>query len=80
MAGHVLANEGALIQGANTVNNTRGDLTGQLSTIRGQIEATRGSWQGTGAVAFTQLMASWDETSARMVRVLDDFEASLRGS
>ncbi len=29
MAGHVLAIEGALIQGANTVNNTR-DLTGQL--------------------------------------------------
>ncbi len=80
MAGHVSAAEGALLRGADTVANTRTELTGQLDTIRGQIESTRSSWTGAGALAFTTLMENWNETSNRMVRVLDDFEQSLRGS
>ena len=79
MAG-VSKEEQALTRGANMVSQARGDLTGQLGALRGQISNLVTDWQGAGGAGFTNVMNRWDEDSRRIIAALDEFEANLTAS
>ncbi len=80
MAGHVIANEGALLDGAKRVQEARQDLTSRLNTLQSELGVLQSAWTGVAATAFQTLNARWDEEAKKLVAALDDFESQLVGS
>jgi WXG100 family type VII secretion target len=72
---------GALSTGADRVNDAKTELDDKLKALRGYLEALgTSSFDGRAAVAFRQVMTTWDESSTKLVKVLIDFEGNLRGT
>lgn len=80
MPNTILSQEGALQKGAATVNDAHANLLGQITTLRGQMEAIGASWEGAAKVAFDQLMVQWNDDTTKVVKVLERFEQDLLGT
>ncbi|QAY64688.1 WXG100 family type VII secretion target [Xylanimonas allomyrinae] len=80
MQSNISAEEGALEQGAIAVADAKTAIDGQVKFVRGEIEQLSGMWTGPAAAKFAQLMGEWDSKTSRLNAVLDNLEASLRGT
>lgn len=80
MAAEVTKQDQALTNSAGLVATAHGDLTQQLSVLRGKISSLQPMWKGAGAAAFQQVMVRWDEDSRKITSALNEFEANLRQS
>lgn len=57
----------------------KGDLDKRLSVLKTRIAADLAqNWKGAGATAFQQVLAAWDERTAKLVAVLDEFDQSFQ--
>jgi WXG100 family type VII secretion target len=72
--------DAALEGGARLVADAHGELTQQLSTLRGRLAGIGGQWQGGGSTAFQSLMVRWDDDARRILNALSTFENNLRAS
>lgn len=48
----------------------RDDLNRTLTSLRGNVEATRNSWQGRGGSSFQRVMQEWGVHQERMLHAL----------
>lgn len=69
--------ERALSKAAGLVAEAKRDLDTYSRELSDQITGLRGRWVGQGATSFFTLHQAWTEKQARIVRALDEFEASL---
>ncbi|MBK9159601.1 MAG: WXG100 family type VII secretion target [Propionibacteriaceae bacterium] len=75
----ISAADGALIKGAQTVQEGRRDLQAAITKVRGSVDSSRSAWSSDASAAFVQLMERWDSDVTKVNSALDDFEANLRG-
>lgn len=80
MAGIISAEEGALKAGADAVAEAKKNIDGQIKTVHKEIERLSGFWTGAAAVAFTDLLGTWDRKASTLNAVLDNLEDALRGT
>lgn len=73
----VSAADGALARGAKIVAESKTALVGELSSLEGRLSGLGAQWQGSGAVAFTNLMTRWREDANKIISALDGFEQNL---
>ena len=71
---------GVLSKGADMVVAAKGDLNKIAKNLDGQVLGLSGGWKGQGGSAFFALHQAWMEKQQRIVNILDQFEASLRGT
>lgn len=69
--------EGVIQKGANSVITARGDIAGQLTAMRGEVQSLAGSWTGMASTSFQQTAARWDQDATRMLNALDALAESL---
>lgn len=72
--------EGALLKGADAVNEAKAGIDGRVAFVRGELEQARQFWTGPAGSAFDGLMKRWDEQTTKLNRVLIDLEDALRGT
>ena len=78
--GQIAAADGAILQGADTVATTRGELKELLKTVESQMLAIGSGWEGPAAQAFQGLMVRWNEESSKVTNALVGFEDNLRST
>lgn len=74
------AEAGALLKGADAVNEAHGAIKREISAVESDIAELRGFWTGPSAAAFASMMGGWNEKVTTMNNVLDTLEAALRGT
>lgn len=72
--------EGALLKGADAVNEAKAGIDGRISFVRGELEQARQFWTGPAGTAFDSLMRRWDDETTKLNKVLIDLEDALRGT
>lgn len=80
MGGEVSAADGALQRGAQIVNQSKAEITGELNSIQSKLSGIGAAWTGSGSTAFQQTFQAWQEKSRRITNALDQFEQNLRDS
>lgn len=80
MAGEMSKQDQALTRGAQMTQSARGDLDQQLNSLRGKLAGIGAQWQGSGSMAFQNVMQRWDESARKIISALDEFEANLKQS
>ena len=71
------AGDRTLSRAAGMVTNAKGDFDRLARTLSDNIVGYQGKWQGQGGRAFFDLHQAWTEKQDRIVRALNEFEASL---
>jgi uncharacterized protein YukE len=71
------AGDQTLSRAANMVATAKADFDRLSSTLSDNLLAQQAKWQGQGGKAFTNLHTAWTEKQNRIVRALNEFEASL---
>jgi uncharacterized protein YukE len=71
------AGDQTLSRAANMVATAKADFDRLSSTLSDTLLAQQAKWQGQGGKAFTNLHTAWTEKQGRIVRALNEFEASL---
>lgn len=67
-----------MAKASGLTREARADLTKRIADLRAKVVTDLASqWKGAGATAFTAVMDSWDQRTAKLVAVLDDFEKSF---
>jgi WXG100 family type VII secretion target len=57
----------------------KADLNKRLDTLRNNIQQDlQANWKGAGATAFQQVLTAWDQRTAKLVAVLDEFDQSFQ--
>jgi len=72
------AGDRTLSRAATMVNQAHGDFNGLANTLSDNLLSQQAKWQGQGGRAFTSLHQAWKEKQDRIVRALNEFEASLQ--
>ena len=72
------AGDRTLSRAATMVNQAHGDFNRLSNTLSDNLLAQQSRWQGQGGRAFTSLHQAWKEKQDRIVRALNEFEASLQ--
>ena len=61
--------EGALLKGAQTIEDAQGQIQSELSSLQSKLAGIGSAWQGEAASAFQKVMSQWDaEARKRCVR------------
>lgn len=71
------AGDRTLVRAAEMVATAKTDFDGLSKTLSSNILAQQSKWQGQGGRAFFQLHQAWTEKQERIVKALNEFEASL---
>ena len=71
------AGDRTLSRAAGMVATARSDFDRLSSVLSDNIIAQQSKWQGQGGKAFFSLHQAWTEKQNRIVRALNEFEASL---
>ena len=71
------AGDRTLSRAAGMVATARSDFDRLSSVLSDNIIAQQSKWQGQGGQAFFNLHQAWTEKQNRIVRALNEFEASL---
>lgn len=75
----ISAEEGALRRGADAVRDARSAIAKRKSDVASEVQAAA-YWKGKAADDFQNLMATWDQKAAGLLRTLEGLEESLRGT
>jgi WXG100 family type VII secretion target len=71
--------ERALTRAADLVQGAHGELTSDVRAMPAKL-STKGSWEGGGSQAFTNLINTWTQDTEKILKALEVFDANLRGS
>ena len=71
------AGDRTLSRAAGMVATARGDFDRLSAVLSDNITSQQAKWQGQGGKAFFNLHQAWTEKQNRIVRALNEFEASL---
>jgi len=74
------AESGAVLKGADAVNEAHSAIKAEIRAVEGDIAELRGFWTGASATAFSTMMTNWNDKVTTMNNVLDTLEAALRGT
>lgn len=74
------AGDRTLSRAAGMVSTAKADFDRLSSTLSDTIIGYQGRWQGQGGRAFFNLHQAWTEKQNRVVRALNEFEASLQST
>ena len=74
------AGDRTLSRAAGMVATARGDFDRLSAVLSDNITAQQSKWQGQGGRAFFNLHQAWTEKQNRIVRALNEFEASLQST
>jgi WXG100 family type VII secretion target len=66
--------------GAQHIDTVNDQINGQLSALRGNLAPLHGVWRGQASTAFTNLMARYDSSSARISEALRAIAEQIRGA
>lgn len=79
MAGVEMDTE-TVAQAATDTVNAKLEVDGELDALKALCDELASSWQGQGAAAFAQVMATWDTEAAKLLDALQDIADSLDSS
>lgn len=74
------AEAGAILKGADAVNEAHAAIKREISAVESDIAELRGFWTGPSAASFSTMMAGWNEKVTTLNNVLDTLESALRGT
>jgi uncharacterized protein YukE len=74
------AGDQTLSRAAGMVNTARSDFDRLSAALSDNIIAQQSRWQGQGGRAFFNLHQAWTDKQNRIVRALNEFEASLQST
>lgn len=74
------AEAGAILKGADAVNEAHSAIKREISAVERDIAELKGFWTGPSAAAFASMMTTWNDKVTVMNNVLDTLEAALRGT
>ncbi|WP_026460188.1 WXG100 family type VII secretion target [Schaalia suimastitidis] len=80
MAGHILAEDGAIIRGADVVAASREELAKHIAEVEAVVSRIGSGWTGEAALAFHRLMETWNASTRKVNGALEGFEQNLRGT
>lgn len=69
-----------LKKAAGDMMNANGELQGQLSQLATAVDAVQGAWKGDAQIAFTQLMARYQEDAKKLNDSLANIAEAVSGS
>ncbi len=59
-----------MAKAAQQVRQTSDEINGELNSLQSQLEPIAGSWQGSAASAFQQLMERWHTDAQKLTQAL----------
>ncbi|WP_433606531.1 WXG100 family type VII secretion target [Prescottella agglutinans] len=62
------------------VSDVRSEIQGLLSTLKGEVDAIRGGWEGSAAIAFQNLMEGWDANASSLNQALQDISENIKSN
>lgn len=62
------------------VGDVKNEIHGLLTTLRGEVDGVRGSWEGTAALAFQSLMERWDVSANKLNQALEAIGENIRAN
>ena len=66
--------EGALLKGAQTIEDAQGQIQSELSSLQSKLAGIGSAWQGEAASAFQKVMSQWD------AEALTELHAAMRSA
>lgn len=69
-----------MVATAGRVDNTNGEVQGELGRLRNVVDGVRGSWQGSAQVAFDNLMQRWDTSAKELNEALREIAENIRAN
>lgn len=80
MAGSFKTGAQELQTAAQQMETSNEQLMGNLKTLAGECEQIRGTWSGTAAVAFTNLMTRFEEDAKKLNDSLQQISQAVTGN
>lgn len=78
MANQISAEDRALLDGAQAVNDAKAAIDGKLRGVASERDSLASFWTGPAAMSFTNLVDRWSEEARKINNVLIELEANLR--
>lgn len=77
MAQRVQNDEEGMRSAAVEFSNKSGEFTGDLQTVRADIESLMASWTGETSIKFTQAMQQWQTSFQKVIQALNHMQEVL---
>lgn len=72
--------DGALLKGAQTIEEAQGQIQSELSSLQSKLAGIGSSWQGEAASAFQSVMTQWDAEARKVTEALTELHSAMRAS
>lgn len=72
--------EGALLKGAQTIEDAQGQIQSELSSLQSKLVGIGSAWQGEAASAFQKVMSQWDAEARKVTEALTELHAAMRSA
>lgn len=72
--------EGALLKGAQTIEDAQGQIQSELSSLQSKLAGIGSAWQGEAASAFQKVMSQWDSEARKVTEALTELHAAMRSA
>ena len=69
--------EGALLKGAQTIEDAQGQIQSELSSLQSKLAGIGSAWQGE---AFQKVMSQWDAEARKVTEALTELHAAMRSA
>lgn len=69
-----------MVTTAGDVDGVNSEVQGDLTRIRGVVDALAGDWEGEAKRSFDELMVRWDDAAVRLSNALTDIADNIRAN
>lgn len=77
MSGNISKTDRVLLDSARDLQATYGDVTSDITRMRGQLENLQSQWVGRGGQTFQHMIATWQGKADQVLRCMEIFKTQL---